>query len=176
MLARGALRMLCGISVLVLALAGCNTDGDSSDDATTGAEAAFELTGDVSAVDIEDVDLGLELSTGAEGVEVNPNASATVQLTVNLESINQEAADLCGLQSGSDAVIVVTDETDLGLDRPIEELRTIRDESIRATGTARELSGETAGPDAGTAPEGSCRLDARTLALAEEPGSPSATP
>lgn len=173
MLARSA-RKLCGILVIALTLAGCNTQGDS-DGATTGTEAAFELTGDVSAVEIEDVDFGLDLSTGGEGVEMNPNASVTVQLTVNIESINQEAADLCGLESGSDTVLVVTDETDLGLDRPLEELGTIRDESIRTTGTARKLSGETASPDA-AAPQGSCRLDARTLALAEEAGAPSATP
>ncbi|HEX2178036.1 MAG TPA: hypothetical protein VHL54_00740 [Actinomycetota bacterium] len=175
MLARSA-RMLCGILVIVLTLAGCNTEGNSSDDPTTGTEAAFEVTGDVSAVDIEDVDFGLDLSTGGEGVEINPSASVTVQLTVNIESVNREAADLCGLEPGSDTVIVVTDETDLALDRPLEELGTIQDESIRTTGTARELSGETAGPDAAVAPAGSCRLDAQTLALAEEAGSPSATP
>jgi hypothetical protein len=176
MLARGAVRTVSLFMVAALVLCACNTDDDASDDPTTGSEAAFEITGDVSAVDVEDVDVGIDLSTGPDGVEFDPSASATVQLTVNLESINQEAAGLCKLEVGSDAILTVTDETDLELDRPFEELGTIGDESVKATGRASELSAETASPNAATDPDGACRLQAETLSLAEETASPSATP
>lgn len=174
MLARGAVRTVSLFMVAVLVLGACNTDDDASDDPTTGSETAFEITGDVSAVDVEDVDVGIDLSTGPDGAEFNP--SATVQLTVNLESINQEAAELCKLEVGSDALLTVTDETDLELDRPFEELGTIGDESVKATGRASELSAGTASPDAATDPDGACRLQAETLSLAEETASPSVTP
>ncbi len=176
MLSRGAVRTVSLLVVAALVLGACNTDDDGSDDPTTGTETAFEITGDVSAVDVEDVDVGIDLSTGPDGVEFNPSASATLQLTVNLESINREAAELCKLEVGSDAILTVTDETDLELDRPFEELGTIGDESIKATGRASELAAETASPNAATDPDGACRLEAETLSLAEETASPSATP
>lgn len=159
-------RTITGLVLAAFLLAACNTADDSTNVPTTGEEAAFQLRGDVSAVDIEDVDVDVDVSAGPDGVDIDPSASARVQLTINLEEINSEAAQLCGLQSGSDAVVVVTDETDLQMDRPLEELGSIQDESVTASGTARKLA------DAGTQPTepaGGCALDAATLGLDEEP-------
>ncbi|HEX2052826.1 MAG TPA: hypothetical protein VHJ78_03735 [Actinomycetota bacterium] len=153
-------------------LSACNTADDTSTAPTTGQESAFQLTGDVSAVDVEDVDVDVDVSAGPDGIDIDPSGSVTVQLTVNLESINDEAAQLCGLQAGRDATVVVTDETDLDVDRPLAELGTIQDESITASGTARQLVGSDASANE---PAGNCTLAAASLALAEEPaaeGSP----
>ena len=162
-----------GLFILVLVLTACNTADDASKAPTTGQRASFHLSGDVGAVDVEDVDVDVDVSAGPGGINIDPSAGVTVQLTVTLESINQEAGRLCGLQSGGEAVVVVTDETDLELDRPLSELGTIQDESITASGTAEQLAAATA--DAAE-PGTRCSLTASTLAVAEEPGGgPTAT-
>lgn len=165
-----------GLLLLGPMLSACATADDSSTAPTTGQETSFQLTGDVTAVDIEDVDVDVDASVGPDGIDVDPSGSITVQVTVNLESINDEAAQLCGLEVGGEAVVVVSDETDVQFDRPLTELDTIEDESIIASGSARELAGATAN---GADPGGECSLDAATLGLAEEPegqGSPTTTP
>lgn len=162
----GVARRFAVLLVGVLLLPACNTGDDAANEATTGEQAAFELRGDVTAVDVEDVDVNVDVSAGPEGVDIDPSGSVRVQLTVNLEEINTEAAQLCGLQAGSDTVVVVTDETDLAMDRPLTELATIQDESVTASGTARKLAASGAEP---TEPAGGCALEASNLGLAEEP-------
>ncbi len=157
---------------LVLLFPACATADDNTTAPTTGKESSFQVTGDVSAVDVEDVDVDVDASIGPDGFDVNPSGSVTVQVTIKLESINDEAAELCEVQAGGDAVLVVNDDTDLAFDRPLTELDTLRDESVTATGTARELAGQTV--DAAD-PGAACILTAVTLALAEEPGDPATT-
>ena len=152
--------------ILVVVLSGCNTADDTSKAPSTGRQASFQLSGDVSAVDVEDVDVDVDVSAGPGGINIDPSAGVTVQLTVTLEAINQEATELCGLESGGEAVLVVTDETDLDFDRPLTELGTIQDESITASGTAEQLA---AGTQGAAEPDARCSLTATTLALAEEP-------
>ena len=71
---------------LMMALPACKTREDATPPPSTGRESSFELTGDVSAVDLEDVDYGLSMPT--EGVKVGVDAGITVSVTVNIESID----------------------------------------------------------------------------------------
>lgn len=162
-------RFLLAWALLVLSvLAACNTADDTSNANTTGQTAEFEISGDVSAVDIEDVDLDPGISAGRDGIDVNPQASIRVQLTVNIESINQEAADLCKLQAGSDTIVVVTEDTDLDFDTNLTEMDSLDDESVIATGTAEERLVESDSTPTTTDPDGVCVLTAERLRVDEE--------
>ena len=156
----------------MLLLSACNTEQDATPPAT-GQESSFELTGDVTAVDIENVDLDVSVPPPGERVALDVDASITVKLTVNIETMDDSSSQLCGLEVGQDAIVVVTEETDLEFDRPLNELSTLEDESIRATGTARETAAVQS-PGQTTEPSGSCEFAAGTLALVEET-SPAAT-
>lgn len=155
--------------VATLALtSACNTDVDSGTPAVTGQEALFEITGDVTAVNVEDIDV--DVSIPSEGIDVDLDASIKVQLTVGLESVDAESAALCALKSGSQVIVVVTEKTDLEFDRPLSELNSLEDESIRATGNAHRTPGT---PGGITDPSGTCELQAEKLGLVEEAdGSP----
>lgn len=168
MVARARSQALAGAWLVLLVLAACNTADDTSDANTTGETAQFEISGDVSAVDIEDVDLDPNISTGPDGIDIDPEASIRVQLTVNIESINEEAAELCKLQPDSDAIVVVTEDTDLDFDSDLNELDTLDDESITATGTAEERLVESDSTPTTTDPDGACVLNAERVRLAEE--------
>jgi hypothetical protein len=170
-------RAWAGMLLCLVLLAGCNTDDDASDDMTTGRQTQFEISGDVSAVDIEDIDVDPGISTGPDGIDVDPSASVRVQLTVNVESINDQAAELCELQPGGDAILLVTEDTDIDFDRPLDELDTLNDESITATGTAEERLVESDATPNASDPDGTCVLRAERLALREEATTtPAATP
>jgi hypothetical protein len=168
MVARARSRAMAGALLVLLVLAACNTADDTSDANTTGATAQFEISGDVSAVDIEDVDFDPNISTGPDGIDVDPEASIRVQLTVNIESINEEAAELCKLQADSDAIVVVTEDTDLDFDSDLSEMDTLDDESIIATGTAEERLVESDSTPTTTDPDGACVLTAERVRLDEE--------
>ncbi|CAN5864580.1 hypothetical protein BH23ACT12_BH23ACT12_14760 [soil metagenome] len=168
MVARSRIRTLSAPLLLVLALAACNTADDSSDAITTGEQVQFEIAGDVSAVDIEDVDVDPGISVGPDGIDVDPQASFRVQLTVNIESINDEAARLCDLQAGSDTIVIVTEDTDLDFGRSITEMDTLDDESIVATGMAEERLIESDATPTTTDPDGACVLSVERLRLDEE--------
>lgn len=179
MVARTRSRALVGALLVLMVLAACNTGDDTSDANTTGEEAQFEVSGDVTAVDIEDIDVDPNISAGTDGIDIDPEASIRVQLTVNIESINTEAAELCKLQVGSDAVVVVTQDTDMDFDSPLNEMNTLDDESIIATGTAEERLIESDSTPTTTDPDGACVLNAERLRLDEESPdepSPTATP
>jgi hypothetical protein len=150
----------------ILLLSACNTQEDEQPPTTTGEETPFELTGDVSAVDIEDVDF--DVSLPAEGVNVGVDAGITVNLTVNIETIDDPSSQLCEVAAGQDAIVVVTEETDLDFDRPLSELGTLEDESIRASGTARQEAAAESPGQGTTQPAGSCRFHASSLSLIEE--------
>lgn len=152
--------------VMMMALTGCNTQEDATPSATTGEETSFELTGDVAAVDIEDVDFGLSIPP--EGVNVGVDAAIKVNLTVNVESIDDATSQLCGVKAGADAIVVVSEQTDLDFDRPLTELGTLEDESIRVKGTARERAAVQSPGDGSTEPAGKCEMEAETVALVEE--------
>lgn len=170
-------RAWAGMLLCLVLLAACNTDDDASDDITTGKEAQFEISGDVSAVDIEDIDVDPGISTGPDGIDVDPSASVRVQLTVNVESINDEAAALCKLQPGGDAILLVTEDTDIDFDRPLDELDELDDESITASGTAEERLVESDATPNASDPDGTCVLTVERLALKEEATTtPAATP
>jgi hypothetical protein len=161
----------------LMLLAACNTDGDTSDDLTTGQKTQFEISGDVSAVDVEDIDIDPGISTGPDGIDVDPSASVRVQLTVNVESINDVAAELCKLQPGGDAILLVNEDTDIDFDRPLDEMDTLNDESITATGTAEERLVESDATPNASDPDGTCVLQVERLGLREEATtSPAATP
>jgi hypothetical protein len=151
---------------MAVPLAACNIQEDGVPPLTTGQESSFELTGDVAAVDIEDVDFGLSIPP--EGVNVGVEAGITVSLTINIESIDDATAQLCGLQAGSDAILVVDDNSDLDFDRPLTELGTLEDESIRATGIAKERAALQSPGGGSTEPAGKCELRAQTVALVEQ--------
>ena len=181
MVVRARSRALAGALLVLALLVACNTGDDTSDANTTGRQAQFEISGDVSAVDIEDVDVDPGVSTGPDGVDVDPDVSIRVQLTVNIEAINEEAAELCKLQAGSDAIVVLTEDSDLDFDANLTEMDTLDDESIIATGTAEERLVESDSTPTTTDPDGSCVLTAERVRLEEEtaiqPGeSPSPTP
>jgi hypothetical protein len=169
-------RALAGALLVLLGLTACNTADDTSDANTTGETAQFEITGDVSAVDIEDVDFDPNISTGNDGIDIDPEASIRVQLTVNIESINAEAAELCKLQPDSDAIVVVTEDTDLDFDSDLSEMDTLDDESIIATGTAEERLVESDATPSTTDPDGACVLTAERVRLAEETPAPNGSP
>jgi hypothetical protein len=97
-----------------------------------------------------------------------------VNLTVNIETIDDPSSQLCGLEVGQDVVVVVTEETDLEFDRPLNELGTLEDESIRVSGTARETAAVQSPGQATTDPGGTCEFSASTLSVVEE-ASPTAT-
>ena len=158
--------------LILMGLPACNTQEDDAPPPSTGQESSFDLTGDVSAVDLEDVDFGLSLPP--EGVNVGVDAGITVNLTVDIESIDDASAQLCGLQAGGSVIVVVTDETDLDFDRPLTELGTLEDESIRVQGTARERAAVASPGDGSAEPVGECELEADTVALVEE-GTPGPT-
>ncbi len=156
----------------LMLLPACNLDEDAAPPATTGRESTFELSGDVTAVDIEDVDF--DVSVPPEGANVDVDAAITVNLTVNIETIDDASSELCGLEVGQDVVVVVTDETDLDFNRPLSELGTLEDESVRASGAARETAAVQSPGQATVEPGGNCEFSARTLSLVEE-ASPAAT-
>ncbi|HYN98778.1 MAG TPA: hypothetical protein VEU28_03815, partial [Actinomycetota bacterium] len=158
MVARGRTWVLAGSLLVLFLLGACKTADNTAGTDTTGQQTQFEVSGDVSAVDVEDVDVDPNISTGPDGIDIDPEASVRVQVTINIESINDEAAELCNLQAGSDAIVVVTDDTDLNLDRSITELDTLSDESIVATGVAQERQSG-ASPTV-TQPDGGCLLTA----------------
>jgi hypothetical protein len=147
-------------------LPGCNTQEDATPPPSTGQESSFELTGDVAAVDIEDVDFGLSIPP--DGVNVRVEAGITVNLTVDLESIDDATAQLCGLKGGTEAIVVVDDNTDLDFDRPRSELGTLEDESIRAIGIAKERAALQSPGDGATEFADKCELKAEAVALVEE--------
>lgn len=161
-------------ALAMLVLPACNTQDDTGPPAATGEESSFELTGDVSAVDIEDVDF--DVSIPPEGVNVDVDGGITVNLTVNLETIDDASSELCGVAVGQDVIVVVTDETDLDFDRPVSELGTLEDESIRASGTAREEAAAASPGQGTTEPASSCEFHASTMSLVEESPPPGATP
>jgi hypothetical protein len=161
------------VLVVLLALPACNTSEESEAPPATGQESPFELTGDVSAVDIEDVDF--DVSLPPEGVEVDVDAGITVNMTINLETIDDASSTLCGVAVGQDVILVVTEDTDLDFDRPLSELGTLEDESVRASGTAREATGGESPGQGTTEPAGNCTFHAATLSLVEEQ-TPAATP
>jgi hypothetical protein len=170
-------RALAGALLVLLGLTACNTADDTSDANTTGETAQFEISGDVSAVDIEDVDFDPNISSGNDGIDIDPEASIRVQLTVNIESINAEAAELCKLQPDSDAIVVITEDTDLDFDRDLSEMDTLDDESIIATGTAEERLVESDSTPTTTDPDGACVLTAERVRLDEEtPTEPGESP
>lgn len=177
MVVRARSRALAGAFLVLAVLAACNTADDTSDANTTGEQAQFEISGDVSAVDIEDVDVDPGISTGPDGIDIDPEASIRVQLTVNIESINEEAAALCKLQADGDAIVVVTEDTDLDFDANLTEMDTLDDESIIATGTAEERLVESDSTPTTTDPDGACVLTAERVRLDEETATePSAEP
>jgi hypothetical protein len=151
----------------MMLLPACNTE-ESEPPPTTGQETSFELSGDVTAVDIENVDLDVSVPPPGERVGIDVDAAITVNLTVNIETLDDASSQLCGLEVGQDVVVVVTEETDLEFDRPLNELGTLEDESIRATGTARETAAVQSPGQGTTGPGGSCEFAARTLAVVEE--------
>ena len=154
------------VVLIMMALPACNTQEDATPPPSTGRESSFELTGDVSAVDLEDVDFGLSMPT--EGVNVGVDAGITVNVTVDIASIDEASSELCGLAAGGEVVVIVTDETDLDFDRPLTELGTLEDESIRVGGTARERAAVTSPGDGSTEPTSECDLQADTVALVED--------
>lgn len=161
-------RAWAGMLLCLISLGACNTGDDTSDDLTTGQQSQFEISGDVSAVDIEDIDIDPGVSTGPDGIDVDPSASVRVQLTVNVESINDEAARLCKLQPSGDAILLVTEDTDIEFDRPLDELNTLDDESITASGAAEERLVESDATPNASDPDGICVLRVERLALKEE--------
>ncbi|HEX2148927.1 MAG TPA: hypothetical protein VHI31_01950 [Actinomycetota bacterium] len=176
MVARGRTWALAGSLLVLFLLAACNTADNTAGTDTTGEQTRFEVSGDVSAVDVEDVDLDPNISAGPDGIDINPEASVRVQLTINIESVNDEAAELCNLEAGSDAIVVVTDDTELNLDRSITELDTLSDESIVATGVAQERQAESGASPTATDPDGGCLLTAQSLELDQESATSSPSP
>jgi hypothetical protein len=85
-----------------------------------------------------------------------------------MESIDDATAQLCGLQAGTDVIVVVDDNTDLDFDRPLTELGTMEDESIRASGIATERAALQSPGGGSKEPAGKCELRAQTVALVEE--------
>lgn len=164
-------KSLLSVSLLAILALGsaCNTDTDSRAPVAPDEESTFDLTGDVTAVNIQDVDVDVSIPT--EGIDVDIDASIKVQLTVGVESIDQATADLCAIENGSQVIVVVTEKTDLDFDRPLSELSSLEDESIRTTGTAHKSSGK---PEQDPGPSGDCFLQAETLGLVEE--KPEASP
>lgn len=159
-----------GVSMVTILALGpaCNTDAGSGAPGVTGEESSFELTGDVTAVNIEDVDVDVSIPT--EGIDVDIDASIKVQLTVGVESIDQATADLCAIENGSQVIVVVTEDTDIAFGRLFSELNSLEDESIRARGNAHKASDNA---DENTGPSGNCELQAEKLELVKEESEPS---
>jgi len=148
--------VLAGLLSIFL-LAACNgaeEPAETETSPTTGEAGAFEISGTVRAVEVEDGEASPTPSptdddeeTPAAGATGTPGAGTTptptgplARLVIEIESINPEPAELCDVDEGDTVTLVVTEATAIDPQRSLQDLEEIVDRTITAAGNAEELA------------------------------------
>ena len=144
-----ALAML--LTIFLLAACGGEEPEETEASPTTGDTGAFEISGTVQQVEIEEGGEspgGTATPTGTgtspAGATSSP-AGPLARLVVEVESINEGPAELCDVQQGDQVTLTVTGTTTIDPQRSLQDLDDIEGRTIRAEGNAEELAGQDRG-------------------------------
>lgn len=142
--ARAVLALLT--TALLLGACGGEEPAETETSPTTGAAGAFEITGTVQAVEIEDgsseeTDSAGPAATGspAAGATQSPS-SPLARLLIEVESINDGPAELCDVGEGDEVTLIVTPNTATEPQTALEDMDNLEGRTVQAEGNAEELA------------------------------------
>lgn len=161
------------IAALVLAACQPQQPAETEDSPVTGAAEAFLIEGRVDQVVVETP--GDDPATGGgvrdempppvtgvaplgtpvprEGAqELLPDDEDQTRLVVEIDSVDDETAELCAIGRGDLVTLLITGDTAIDPSRNLLELIGIEDQMIRAEGNAEELGDEADEPEPGQTP------------------------